>query len=51
MAWQNYATSMEQDTVVRVVVVAFVPADPPGVSIGERPLHGAPHPHVHLPHL
>ena len=25
MAWQNCATSMEQDTVVRVVVVVFTP--------------------------
>ena len=28
-----------------------VPADPPGVSVGERRLHGAPHPDVHVPHL
>ena len=28
-----------------------VPAGPPRVSIGERLLHDAPHPHEHLPHL
>ena len=28
MAWQNYATSMAQATVVRVVVVVFTPGMP-----------------------